>query len=64
MVAVLTEVSWNLNVLLICISFVARDGEHFFMCVLAIRTSSFEKALLSSFAHFFIGSLNFWEFSF
>jgi hypothetical protein len=35
----------------------ARDGEHFFMCVLAIRISSFEKVLFSSVAHFFIGSL-------
>jgi hypothetical protein len=29
---------------------------------LAIWTSSFKKALFSSFAHFFIGSLIFWEF--
>jgi hypothetical protein len=29
-------VRWNLNVVLIFISFVARDGEHFFMCFLAI----------------------------
>jgi hypothetical protein len=42
----------------------ARDVEHFFMCFLAIWTSSFENALVSSFAHFFIGSLTFWEFSF
>jgi hypothetical protein len=31
---------------------------------LAIWTSSIEKSLFSSFAHFFIGSLNFGEFSF
>jgi hypothetical protein len=36
---------------------VARDGEHFFMCFLAIWTSSFEKFLFSSFAHFFFESL-------
>jgi hypothetical protein len=33
------------------------DVEKFFMYVLAIWTSSFKKALFSSFAHFFIGSL-------
>jgi hypothetical protein len=66
MVAILTRVRWNLKVALICISFVAKDGEHFFMCFLflVIWTSSFEKALFSSFAHFFIGSLIFGEFSF
>jgi hypothetical protein len=41
----------------------ARDGEHFFMCLLAIWTSSFEKFLFSSTAHFVIGSLIFEEFS-
>jgi hypothetical protein len=35
----------------------ARDGESFFMCFLAIEISSFEKGLFSSVAHFFIGSL-------
>jgi hypothetical protein len=36
MIAILTGVKWNLSVILICISFMARDGEHFFMCFLAI----------------------------
>jgi hypothetical protein len=46
MVAFLTEVTGNLNVLQICISFRARDGEHFFMCVLVIWTSSSENFCL------------------
>jgi hypothetical protein len=61
--AIPTGEMWNLSVVLICISFMANDGKHFFMCVLAIWTSSFEKVLFSSVAHFFIGSLIFGEFS-
>jgi hypothetical protein len=34
--AILTGMRWNLSVALICTSFMARDGEHFFMCFLAI----------------------------
>jgi hypothetical protein len=48
---------------LICISFMARDDEHTFMCFLAIWTSFFEKVLFSSIAHFLIGSLILGEFS-
>jgi hypothetical protein len=29
LMAVLTGVTWNLSVVLICISFIARDGEHY-----------------------------------
>jgi hypothetical protein len=32
MVAILIGVRWNLNVVLICISFMARKGEHIFIC--------------------------------
>jgi hypothetical protein len=50
-------VRWNLSVVLIFIAFMTRDGKHFFICFLAIWTSSFEEVLFSSVAHFFIGSL-------
>jgi hypothetical protein len=51
-------------VVLICISFMARDGEHFFMCFLAIWISSFKTVLFSSVAHLFNGLLIWGEFSF
>jgi hypothetical protein len=43
MTANLTGVSWNLSVILICISFMAKDGEHFPMCLSAICISSNEE---------------------
>jgi hypothetical protein len=57
MVAILTVVRWNLSVILICISFMAWDDEHFFhvFFFLTIWNSSFEKVLFISVAHFFIG---------
>jgi hypothetical protein len=57
MLAIGTGVRWNISVVLICISFVAGNGEHFFMCFLVICISSLEKVLFSSVFHFFIGSL-------
>jgi hypothetical protein len=64
MLAILTGVKWTRSVAFIYISFRARDS--IFSCAffLAIWTSSFEKILLGSVAHFFIGSLIWGKFSF
>jgi hypothetical protein len=44
--AILTGVKWNLSVVLICISLMIKDVEHFFRCFSAIRYSSGENCLL------------------
>jgi len=49
--AILTGVRWNLRVVLICISLMAKDVEHFFRCFSAIRYSSAENSLFSSVPH-------------
>jgi hypothetical protein len=41
-------VRWNLRVVLICISLMIKDAEHFFRCFSAIRYSSGENSLFSS----------------
>jgi hypothetical protein len=59
-ITILTGVRGNLSVVLIWPGMVNIFHESF----LAIWTSSFEKVLFSSVAHFFIGSLILWEFGF
>jgi hypothetical protein len=53
--AILTGVRWNLSVLLICISLMMKDVEHFFKCFSAIQYSSVENSLFSSISLLKIG---------
>ena len=51
MMAILTGVKWYLTVVLICLSLMASDAEHPFICLWVLYISS-EKCLFGSFAHF------------
>jgi hypothetical protein len=50
--AILTGVRCNLRVVLICISLMIKDAEHYFRCFSAIQYSSGENSLFSCEPHF------------
>jgi hypothetical protein len=52
--SILIDIRWNLRVILICISLITKDFEHFFRYFSVIRDSSVVNSQFSSITHFLI----------
>jgi hypothetical protein len=61
---ILTGVKWNLRVVLICISLMIKDFEHFFKFFSAHLYSSVENSWFRSVSNFLVGLFKFLEFRF